>query len=738
MVRNSPFAPVLSFLLLSSVPLAAQATSDDEKELAALLNNAIVSASRWEQSASKAPAKIVVITADEIKRRGYLGLDEIFHDIPGADIDKGRGVEWTTVFMRGMRTENTDRFLLIWDGVIQNDTWKYNVWVSRQYPLSNIDRIEIMYGPSSLLWGANAFAGIINVILKTPGQVDGMTVNATAGSYNSRMGELNYGRQYGDWRFMANGRWFASDEMDMNDEYWIDNAGRKRYQNWILSRDGLRDPSDPSGYAKGLKVVNGIPHQSFNGVDVPFDGTAYGDTKDWFIQAGAGYKSLDFRALFWSRNEIEDNWYVPLRRMHGPWTPVGSAIYLTHDLKISDTTFLKSYARRVTAGLDSDHSIDAAFTRIINNNRNDPNNLKTSDLGTGSGVMTYYGLSNYEIRTGELLNTARGRWEAVGGWEYTKAKNYEDYNTRTLTSAPWKYSPQHDERNAAAFGNAQWSPSAKLSVAGGIRFDHNYVHGEKGGFGDLTTHRIAGIYSPSDQHVVKLIYGQAFQAPSPWAKFSTTPGRDIANPTLKPEKLQSTELVYTFTPSLSWVNTLSIYNNKVTDIIAGVTVPFGTGVTTQNQNSGSLKIFGQELESRYYLDSKNSIWFNATASRTTNEATGHRQGDLAPFKANLGTDLLFQKKWAVSARAHYVSARDTINQHSTDIFTKGHVDAYFTIDAAVTRVGLAKNVDVRVGVYNLLNEHYEDPGVRAADGRGNNAVIVQEGRRGYVGVAYHF
>src|SRR5204863_4939755 len=127
-----------------------------------------------------------------------------------------------------------------------------------------------------------------------------------------------------------------------------------------------------------------IPHQTFNGIEVPFSGAPYGDTKDWFIQGGVGYKSIELRALFWSRNEIEDNWYVPLRRMHGPWTPTGSAIYLNHEMRISDSTFLKSYIRRVSAGLDNQHSIDAAFTRTINNNLNDPNNLTTSDLGLGS------------------------------------------------------------------------------------------------------------------------------------------------------------------------------------------------------------------------------------------------------------------------------------------------------------------------------------------------------------------
>jgi len=735
-------AVVLSFLLpfLAFAQDPAPEPSDqDLKDLLDLVNNVIVSASRWEQVLSKAPAKIVVVTAADIRNRGYRGIDEVFHDLAGVDITKGRGVEWTTIYMRGMRTDNTDRFLLIWDGIIQNDIWKNNVWVSRQYPLSNIDRIEVMYGPSSLLYGANAFAGIINVILKKPAEMDGMSVTATAGSFNTGLAELNYGRQIGDWRFMANGRWFASDEMDMNDEFWIDSAGRTRFHNWQLARDGARDAS--GNYVAGLKVIGGVPHQSFNGRDVPFDGRAFSETRDWFVQGGVGYKNLELRAFYWYRDEIEDAWYIPLRRMHGPWTPTGSAIYLTHDAQLAHNLFLKSYVRTAHSGLDDEYSYDGGFSRFsvaTGNDLNNPNNLKTTNLG----VMTWYGLHNRDSRVGQQLNVGRTNFDVVLGWEYTAIKSYEDYNTRILLNKPFTYSPQHKERNRAAFVNAQYNPNARFSVAGGIRYDYNWLSGEDGGFGDLFTGRLAGIYTPNDKHTVKLIYGQAFQAPSPWQKFATIIGeRELQNPSLQPEKLSSVELVYEFAPTLEWRNSISIYSNRVSDkidLVEGLPNPGGTTATTsQHQNTGGLKIFGQELESRYYFDAKNSIYANATVSRTERD-NGDRQGDLAPFKANLGADLLFKNKYGFNIRGHYMAARDTINKNSPNIFVARRVDAYFTADAAFTWKGLAKGLELTAAVNNLFDEQYYDPGVRTADGRGFNGMIIQEGRRGYLGANYRF
>ncbi len=66
--------------------------------------------------------------------------------------------------------------MLLIDGVEDNDLASSTAWISRQFPLSNIDRIEVVYGPASTMYGANAFAGVINVITKEPEQVVGVFV----------------------------------------------------------------------------------------------------------------------------------------------------------------------------------------------------------------------------------------------------------------------------------------------------------------------------------------------------------------------------------------------------------------------------------------------------------------------------------------------------------------------------------------------------------------------------------
>lgn len=741
------FSPLALLLCAGPAAQAQEPIQDDTAELLALLNTPVVSASKSAQSISNAPAKIIAITAEEIRNRGFTDFEEILHDLPGFDFNRGRGVEYSTIFMRGMRTENTDRFLFIWDGIIQNDTWKYNVWLSRQYPLANIERIEVMYGPSSLLYGANAFAGIINVILKKEKDVNGYNVQLSGGSYNTRMAEVNIGKDWGDWRYMFNGRVYRTDEVDINEKSWKDNTGRTRYYNLVYPRDYI--PAGTSGSSIVLSS-NGIPLRSYSGVLKEFDGRSRDNVNDWFIQMGVGYKGLNLRAFAWYQGETEDTWYVPINRMDGPWTPTGSAVYLTFEHKIWGLD-AKAYASVRFSGLDDEKSYDRSNSFISGGaNIGTPRDLKVTALRP----LDYYALSNREYKVGEQINYSADRVNAVFGAEYISAKNYEDYNTRLnrLQSNPWVRTKQHDERNLAFYGNAQVQASETFSLAAGLRYDYNSVAGEPGGFGHLYTGRLAGIINPNDRHRFKLIYGQAFQAPSPWAKYAIAPGaRDLPNPALKPERLTSAELVYEWTPRTSWKNALSVYLNQVTDLIVGVGgIPFGTppATTAQNNNVGGLRIFGQELESIYYWTKNDSVFFNLTANSTkrvhkdSNDPLkardGKRLGDLAPLKANAGLNKLFGQHWNLNVRAHYVATRETINYDTPTTYNLKEVDAYLTFDLAMTYRDLFKGLDVRLSVLNLTNKAYYDPGTREADGIKYNSAIIQPGAHGTLGVTYRF
>lgn len=126
-------------------------------------NDIITSVSKGQDSLYLAPSVVTVITAEEIQQRGYRHIGELFYDVAGIDISEAAGQ--AIVYMRGFRpTEGTAGLLLMVDGIKQNSPWSQEIYLSELYALSNIKRIEIIYGSQSALYGSEAFNGIINIV----------------------------------------------------------------------------------------------------------------------------------------------------------------------------------------------------------------------------------------------------------------------------------------------------------------------------------------------------------------------------------------------------------------------------------------------------------------------------------------------------------------------------------------------------------------------------------------------
>lgn len=130
----------------------------------------VVSASRRGQLISEAPSNIVVLTRDMIRRRGYLTMTELLQDVPYFDFTTFHdGGEYPTNFLlRGLTDVGQTKVLTMEDGVVQNDInfgWARNM--AHDITFSDVERVEIVLGPGSALYGANAYAGLINVITRT-------------------------------------------------------------------------------------------------------------------------------------------------------------------------------------------------------------------------------------------------------------------------------------------------------------------------------------------------------------------------------------------------------------------------------------------------------------------------------------------------------------------------------------------------------------------------------------------
>lgn len=121
------------------------------------------SASKSEQSLNFTPAKMIVVSKEQIEDRGYRGLDELLNDLPGIQVMRyaDSGI-LNQIGIRGVM--GTNYFKILQDGIEIDQTDGEVLSHSMQYPLFGIDRVEILYGPASVVYGADAFSGVINLI----------------------------------------------------------------------------------------------------------------------------------------------------------------------------------------------------------------------------------------------------------------------------------------------------------------------------------------------------------------------------------------------------------------------------------------------------------------------------------------------------------------------------------------------------------------------------------------------
>jgi len=204
----------LILIVLFAVPATAQEETKDlgEASLEQLGSIQVYSASKRLQSASDAPASVTVITADEIQKYGYRTLGDILQSVRGFYITYDRDYSYVGVRGFGRLGDWNSRILLLVDGHRINDNVDGHGMLGTEFlvDVDLIERVEIIRGPSSSLYGADAFFAVINVITRKPPQLKGVELSFTPASFGSFEGRASYGGQYRGIGMLLSGTFYNS------------------------------------------------------------------------------------------------------------------------------------------------------------------------------------------------------------------------------------------------------------------------------------------------------------------------------------------------------------------------------------------------------------------------------------------------------------------------------------------------------------------------------------------------
>lgn len=158
----------------------------------------VQSASKYEQSVADAPASVTIITDDEIRRFGHRTLAEVLNSVRGFNLTYDRNYHYLGVRGFGRPGDFNSRVLMLVDGHRVNDV-VYDgaaIGTDSPVPVDMIDRVEIVRGPGSSVYGSSAFFGVINIITKRGARIDGVEASTSAGGFGTYDGRFTYGKKF--------------------------------------------------------------------------------------------------------------------------------------------------------------------------------------------------------------------------------------------------------------------------------------------------------------------------------------------------------------------------------------------------------------------------------------------------------------------------------------------------------------------------------------------------------------
>jgi len=175
-------------------------------------NIQVYGASKRLQNTSDAPASVTVITADEIQKYGYRTLADVLQSVSGFYITYDRDYTFVGVRGFGRLGDWNTRILLLIDGHRTNNNILGQSMIGSEFlvDVDLIERVEIIRGPSSSLYGADAFLAVINVITRKAPQLKGLELSLAPASFGTYQGRASYGGQFKGIDLMLSGTFYNS------------------------------------------------------------------------------------------------------------------------------------------------------------------------------------------------------------------------------------------------------------------------------------------------------------------------------------------------------------------------------------------------------------------------------------------------------------------------------------------------------------------------------------------------
>jgi iron complex outermembrane receptor protein len=567
----------------------------------------VFGASKYEQRLNEAPASVSIITADEIRKYGYRHLEDILDSVRGFYTTNDRNYAYPGVRGFNRPGDYGTRILLLLDGQRLNDALYDAAAIDREFPVNVdlIERVEIIRGPGSSIYGSNAVLGVINVITLRGRDLKGTELAASYASQNTREGRVSYGDRFvGGLEVLLSGSGFDSDG---DDRLYFPEFDAPSTNNGI-AENGDHETTR-SLFAK-LSLGDFTLQMDYNEREKRFPTatyeTVFNDRRN-VTNDDVAHLFLNYAHSF--DNEIELNADID----YGYYTYHGDYVYDYSDTAVPDLVIW-------------DDDATAEWWRY---------ELQAS-------IYTF------------------DRHKLIVGAEYRDNLRLDQSNNDPFDTY------LNDKSDSDVWGvyiQDEIQLARTLALTLGVR------HDDYDTFGGTTNPRVALVYSPFERTTVKLLYGESFRAPNTYELkyhdgfFTWKPAID-----LEPETSQSTELVVEQRIGQHLRGVANLFYYRIDDLISLVTDPADDLLVFVNLDDIETRGLGLELEGKLPrgISGRVSYTYQDTEDRSTGEQLTNSPQHM--FKVNLTAPFLSDHLFA-GAEYQYLSSRKTLAGDDADAFS---------------------------------------------------------------------
>ncbi len=657
-LNHQMLCAILAFTWIGAA--AAQTTEEEDLALAYGDKSMISIVTGSSQPVTRAPAVATVITARDIAAMGVTDLSQALESVPGLHVSMSN-VGMNPIYeFRGIATKNNPEVLMLVNGIpITSVLWGNRGEVWGGMPLENVARIEVIRGPGSALYGADAFSGVINVITRTAADINGTEYGLRAGSFNSRDVWTQYGGKLGAFDaafYLGAGKTDGQKGTMQNDA--------QSAWDGIFATNASRAPGPVNAESKGIDARADLSHEAWRlraayqkrevGV-----GTGVAGSLDPNGRGHASRLNLDmsYDKVNWAPN----------------WDVSGVASY--YDIKEKGDPAYTLFP----AG-----AFNGAFPNGMIGN---PGH---SERHSNASVSAFYtGFERHRVRIGT-------GYRVEDMYDITETKNYDAAFaplpgglTDVSGNPALVYMTPHKRNVSYAFAQDEWNFAKDWALTAGVR------HDRYSDFGGTTNPRLALVWDAAYNVVVKAMHGTAFRAPSFAELYAINNPVATGNANLKPETITTDELAFSWQPLARLQNNLNFFRYRMRNIILPAT-PY--------QNTGDQVGRGLELESTLDATSDVRLTGNFSLQHSIDQATGQDAGMAPHRRLFVLAEWRVAPLWQVSTKANYVADR---MREPGDNRTK--IPDYTLVDLILRRDSISGNWNIRAMVTNLFDRDAREP-----------------------------